>query len=266
MNTRHSPEAITELDRVQQIHQQLENFALTTDLTRELESKGPEIISLVLAKYGVTVDTAQMTPTYFFLQSQKAAVTRAIGNQVFKNANGVFDIENGFLGILLADNDPALVCLFFHEHLHNLGQVLVVKRSKKATFRTGYDHVVIKEKEYIRRGWFLEEAVVDWLATKMTVEFLKLRGQFLNTLEVVQQSGGNLYYHAQAALHTVAAASPTLLPLFVQARFEPNKIDPLTRELSRCYGLGAAQILFSLPLDEDLIYHSVMELLQNQRT
>lgn len=267
MPVRPNPENIAARDSIQWIHQRLENFALTNDLTRELESKGPEVIRSVLALYDVTLDDLKLIPTYFFLETQKAAVTKILGDRIFVDSTGVYAIELGLVGILIEGNDVGLISRYFHEHLHSLGRKLVVDNGNRKTIRTGYDHEVFSEDTHLRRGSFLEEAVVDWLATKMTVAFLKTRGdEFLeiDTQLVAEQKDNELYYRIVAALHAVASASPNLLPLFVQARFQPEKIGSLTRELKRHYGPGAAKTLFELPLDEDLVYFSVNSLVENR--
>jgi hypothetical protein len=265
MSKRRSPENITCLNSVQQIHDRLERFALTNDLTRKLESRGLEIIRSVLDRYGASVGDQELTATYFFLPSQMGAVTRVLGKSL-KEGEGGFIAEKNLVCVIFNDLDVATVNNFFHEQFHSLGKCLVREGDDQTTIVVGYlrEEVTNDGELLYQEGDFLEEAVVNWLAAKATVEFFKTDGIELPEEEVVQQAGGDLYFFIQKAFLNIAVFAG-LLPLFAQARFDPPVLPRLKAGIDNYYGLGTSETLFSLPIDEATVFDTVWPLVEKNQ-
>lgn len=247
---------------IQAKREQLSRFALTNEFTDDLEAAAPAIIAANLKEFDVVIPPEkEIPPTFFFLPSQKSALSKTIEQSV-RHTNGAFAPELNFNYVFLSDDKVVTVENYFHERMHSLGHRRIKASEQGMSCRVGYSHDVVSERGRRESGNFLEEAVVDYLAARMSFDYLQNQGYDLTSKQIVTIAGGEKYLLIRESLRALTDPHPQLKMLIIQARFDASKQGAMLEELRRLYGPGADRKLLSLGMDLDEIAAVVVPLSQ----
>lgn len=240
--------------------------SVQSDLTQDLLLNGPSFIAQAFAEYGIKRSYAP-SDTFFIPPENLSAIEASFGDN-YQNHDGGYLPALDWILIFLRNELIIDVHTFFHENIHGLGAIgLWVNEDQVVASRVGYSFSIHNEDNMVitRRGDFLEEATVNWLADRATVLYLKARKIKIPKKKperyVAELVGGRPHSHMRDCLDYLSKGDSELFKLFMQARFDVNLITKLTIALSRLYGTGSMAKLNKLdsgqPFENDVVVMSI---------
>lgn len=266
MSRRLNKEIVGNQPRAVRLREGLARLSVETNQTKLLESAAPDIIFNRFSQLGITPFSDTLTPTYFIPDSKRLRTKKLLGDDQ-RTIQAAYIPQGDVIFVFTHSNPLIQAHRYFHEQVHSLGLNMLIHTELGSSNKVGYYWSMDTFYGERQLGHFLEEAVNDYIAAMMSVDFASQQGVTITEREITEladEGESQLFY--RDALEIITQGNQPLLDALLQGRFSATGLSRVQEQLRQTYGPQSLKRLNALHGDNvETIIDTVNALVDQRR-